>query len=143
MKKIIKGKLYDTSTAHELGWNGGGDGLTRWHESLYQKRTGEYFLHGEGGPMSRYAETTNENEWSGGEKIIPLTCEKARQWAEENLGADQYIKIFGAPDESTDLSPLYIMITAPLMAQIRSNAAAANQSLKDYITAILTDAIRK
>ena len=45
--------------------------------------------------MSRYAQTTGQNEWSGGEQIQPLTVENARQWAEQHLSADEYESIFG------------------------------------------------
>ena len=47
MKKIINGRLYDTGTAKEIGCyeNGYGAGDFRYYyESLYRKRTGEYFL---------------------------------------------------------------------------------------------------
>lgn len=97
MKKVINGKLYNTQTAKLLGedsYSNPSD-FNYWIESLFQKRTGEFFLYGEGGPMSRYAQTTSQNEWSGGEQIQPLTVENARQWAEQHLSADEYESIFG------------------------------------------------
>ena len=104
MKKIINGKLYNTQTAKLLGedsYSHPGD-LACWSEELYQKRTGEFFLYGEGGPMSRYAQTNGQNEWSAGEQIQPMTTENARQWAEKHLSADEYDSIFGeiAEDDS-------------------------------------------
>lgn len=48
MKKIINGKAYNTETAKELGsyWNGYPHGdFSYVCETLYVKRTGEYFLH--------------------------------------------------------------------------------------------------
>ena len=56
MKKIINNKLYDTDTAKRLGYDGGGDGFDSWTEELYKKRTGEYFIYGEGGARTRYGE---------------------------------------------------------------------------------------
>lgn len=97
MKKVINGKLYNTETAKLLGedsYSHPGD-LAHWSEELYQKRTGEFFIYGEGGPMSRYAQTTGQNEWSAGEQIQPMTTENARQWAEKHLSADEYETIFG------------------------------------------------
>ena len=41
---------------------------------MYQKRTGEFFLFGRGGPASKYAQAQKNNGWSNGEKLIPLTC---------------------------------------------------------------------
>ena len=73
MKKIINGKRYDTETANLCGntsYSYRGD-FHFWREELYQKRTGEFFLYGEGGPMTKYSVSTGQNTWSGGEKIIP------------------------------------------------------------------------
>lgn len=101
MKKIINGKKYDTDTAKILGSAGyshPGD-FGHWKETLYHKRTGEYFLHGIGGAMSKYARRTGLNEWSGGEKIIPLTREEAQKWAEKHLNVEEYEEIFGACEE--------------------------------------------
>lgn len=53
MIKIINKRKYDTSMAEELLCYASGHDNTRFRyysETLYRKRTGEYFLHGEGGP---------------------------------------------------------------------------------------------
>lgn len=97
MKKIIGGKRYDTDTAKFLGYAGyshPGD-FAFWSEHLYRKRTGEYFLHGIGGAMSKYARRVGPDEWSGGEKIRPLSPEEAQKWAEEHMDADEYEQVFG------------------------------------------------
>ena len=101
MKKIINGKKYDTETATELGsrWNGlGKRDFGHVTETLYKKKTGEYFLHGEGGPLTTYSESCGGG-WSGGEKIIPYSERMAREWAEEYLDADEYESIFGEVEE--------------------------------------------
>jgi hypothetical protein len=101
MKKIINGKKYDTNTAKILGSAGyshPGD-FSYWQETLYRKKTGEFFVHGIGGAMSRYARQTGPNEWTGGEKIIPLTREEARKWAEKNLDAEEFEEVFGEVEE--------------------------------------------
>lgn len=103
MKKIIDGKRYDTDSAKEVGYasySNRGD-FNFWEETLYRKSTGEFFLHGEGGPMSRYAVTVGQNEWSGGEKLIPLNLDAAKKWAEKNLDADAYEKLFGIVEEDS------------------------------------------
>lgn len=140
MKKVIAGKLYDTNTAKELGLDNGGDGFSHWCERLYQKRTGEFFLHGQGGPMTRYARSIDQNSWSGGEKIIPLSVKNAQKWVEDHLDADEYEKIFGLPEDGVEV--LHVELPAPLMAQIRINAAGLQQSLKDYVVSILSDAMK-
>ena len=101
MKKIIAGRLYNTETAVAIGWNdysNPGD-FHYWREVLFQKKTGEYFLFGEGGPASRYCEQISTNEWSGGSVIRPLMEDEAKEWAMENMDADDYIEHFGPVDE--------------------------------------------
>lgn len=100
MKKIINGKLYNTETAKEVAswWNGlGVRDFRNCEESLYLKKTGEYFLFGKGGGASSYAQRFGDM-WGYGEKIKPLTEEEAREWAEEHLDADEYLKIWKAEE---------------------------------------------
>ena len=100
MKKIINGKKYDTDTAKCLSYDGNGyTGFQRCYEELYRKRTGEYFLYGEGGAMSKYARSCGNNSRCGSEDIIPLTEAQARQWAEDHCTADEYEEIFGEVEE--------------------------------------------
>lgn len=142
MKKVIKGKLYDTDKAKLLGGDGGNYGsFDEWHEELYQKRTGEFFLYGEGGPRTRYAHSVGENMWSGGTMIIPLTFETARQWAEEHLNADEYGKIFGMPGEDAEPVALNIMIDANLMIRLRTLAAENGASLTATVNGLLRAAM--
>jgi hypothetical protein len=102
MKKIINGKMYNTETAtfllsHENGL-GTRDFRNFW-ENLYRKKTGEFFLYGEGGPMTAYAKTYDGNSWSSGEDIIPLSIEEAKEWVEKNCSADDFEEIFGKVEE--------------------------------------------
>jgi len=104
MRKVIKGKLYDTDTAARIAdWS---DGYPRdfgyTHETLYRKRTGEYFLHGAGGPSSPYAKSCGQNQWMGGEAIRPFTCSEAKAWMEQRADADDYEREFGIPDEGAE-----------------------------------------
>ena len=114
MKRVINGKLYNTDTAVELACYEANvtDSLNYITERLYRKRTGEYFIHGEGGARTRYAAATS-NGWSlGGEAIFPLTDAEAREWAEQHLPGDEFERIFSAVPEdgatvktSFDLAP--------------------------------------
>lgn len=101
MKKIINGKMYNTDTAREVGyyWNGLSDSDFGYiSETLYKKKTGEYFLSGRGGARTRYA-SYGRGCISGGQKIIPYTTEEAKAWMEENCATEDYIKEFGEPEE--------------------------------------------
>lgn len=97
MNKIINYKKYDTKTARALieKSNGfrRGDGPDI-HETLYQKKTNEFFLYVEGGGLTEYAQIIDYYDIVMGEKIIPLTEEKAKKWVMDNFSADTYEKLF-------------------------------------------------
>jgi len=101
MKKVINGKTYDTTTATLIGSTSYGcpGDLDYWAEQLFRKRTGEFFLHGVGGPASRYSRKTGQNQWSGGAAIRPLSLTDAQDWAERYLDAADYDRVFGCAAE--------------------------------------------
>lgn len=137
MKKIINNKLYDTSTAHELAsWEENRGNFRHVREVLYRKRTGEFFLFGEGGPASRYAKQVDYSTWSGGSTITPLSYEDAANWAEKHLDADEYQSLFGPVsegEEDEERTTLGISLTGTEAAAIRQNAAKAGLTLSAYI----------
>jgi len=110
MKKIINGKKYDTETAQLIGGAGYSErrDLYYWREVLYRKKTGEFFLYGEGGPNSKYSRKIGQCTWSGGEQIIPLTLDEAQEWAEKYLDAEKYEEVFGRIEEGKTQIALWI-----------------------------------
>ena len=143
MKKIINGRMYDTDTAKNRGswWNGiGRNDFNHCSETLYSKRTGEFFLQGEGGPMSKYSDSTGDNSWSGGEAIIPLSVDAARAWAEDKLTADEYQDIFGEVSEDAGDGKSYLALYLPdvLIAKIRKDAQDQGITASAWIEAHLT-----
>jgi hypothetical protein len=137
MKKIISGKLYDTETAKEIGRHFYGDGprdFRHYTEILYRKRTGEYFIWGEGGPMSRYSKSVGMNEWTGSERITPMDYKAAREWAEEHMDADDYQAEFGEVSEGGDeRTVLSISLDAATADRIRKQAQEAGISISALI----------
>ena len=102
MKQVINGKMYNTETAKHITGYSNGRGWSdfrHYEEDLYQKRTGEYFLAGEGGPLSPYAEACPSGGWDSGSGIKPLTDKAAREWVEHFSDVDTYISCFGEPEE--------------------------------------------
>lgn len=102
MRKIILGRRYDTETAQLIGlfsdsYPGQFDYVK---EELYRKRTGEYFLYGEGGPQSQYAKNEGSTA-SGGSDIRRMTEDEAREWAEAHLSADEYEQVFPVIEDET------------------------------------------
>jgi hypothetical protein len=100
MKKIINGLRYDTENATEVGsydhgcYPGSGD-FSHWSATLYKTpRSGRFFLHGEGGAMTRFAEHYADGMSGGGERIIPMSREGALEWAEQYLDAEEIEKRF-------------------------------------------------
>lgn len=101
MQKIIRGKKYNTDTAKEVCCysNNLPFGDFDWvQETLYVKRTGEYFLHGKGGARSKYA-VPDGDFMGGGSEIIPLSEADAKAFVEENGDTETYEKFFGEASE--------------------------------------------
>lgn len=103
MKKIINGKKYDTDTADCLAsYEMGGVACNDIHyvaERLYRKKTGEFFLFGEGGAFSVYGSPAVGGGYVAGEAILPLSTAEAKVWAEAHMGADAYEAAFGPVEE--------------------------------------------
>ena len=86
MRKVIEGKLYNTETAEMVAddsYSNYGD-LQYWSEEIYRTQKGNWFLAGEGGAMSKYAQAIGQNEVGGGSAIIPLTEGEALAWLEDH-----------------------------------------------------------
>ena len=102
MKKIINGRKYDTDTAKVCGFMSKGydtRDYSCYEETLYQKKNGEFFLYGEGGPSSKYASALDAHNYIGSCRIIPLSEFDAKRWAEEWLTVEDYEEIFGEVEE--------------------------------------------
>ena len=86
-KRIINGKKYDTDTAKCVGEHMNSEASIYEYvlQSLYQKRTGEFFLCGYG-------------EFIGTE-VTPLTLDEAKDWMERYSTADECEAILGEVEE--------------------------------------------
>ena len=100
MLKIINGKRYNPTTAKKLCyWDNGYYNDFRFvEETMYRKRTGEFFLYAYGDPMTAYAKSEGRTTY-GSECIVPLSIDSAKKWLEEKADADTYIQIFGPFEE--------------------------------------------
>lgn len=126
MKRIIKNKVYDTDKAQWLGEYEPNPYRSDFHyfcETLYRKKNGEFFLHGDGNAASKYSRSCGQNEWCGDEKIVPLTYEAAQEWAEKHLNADDYIAVFGTPEEDGNVEALNVRISSARMTKLRQAAS--------------------
>lgn len=126
MKKIINGKVYNTETAKRHGEyepNPYYSDLDYFCETLYQKKTGEFFLHGEGNAASKYSKNCGQNQWCSSEKIIPMTFKEAQEWAEKHLTPENYCAIFGEPAEDSENVTLGIRVSAAAAAKLKREAS--------------------
>lgn len=142
MKKIIKGKRYDTETAKVVGeWANEypANDFRSAVETLYRKRNGEYFLHGEGGAMSKYAQSCGDNTWSGGARIMPLTYDSAREWAEKHLEVEEYEAEFGEVSEGEGDGSVIISVRVSPAARAALDRAASisGRSKGDIVSELL------
>ena len=120
MKKIIRGKKYDTETAELVGEYQ--YSYPNCREELYRKRTGEFFLYGTGWPLSKYREATGQNEWSGSEVIAPLDLVDAKDWVEENCDTDTYEKLFGVVEDDGEKVRTTLWLSKPSCKMLEEQA---------------------
>lgn len=139
MKKYINNRSYDTDTARACGSCEHGELTTfRWYrETLYQKKTGEFFLYGEGNAASPYARLCPDNSRTHGERITPMTFTDARMWAEENLENEEYDAIFGEIAEDDSRTTLTLSVASSTVERARRAAAAKGVSMSDYIESLI------
>jgi predicted DNA binding CopG/RHH family protein len=142
MFKVIKNKKYNTETAKCMAadeYGNPGD-FAHWREALYQKATGEFFLHGSGGPMTIYSEEIGPNERCGGEKIIPLSIDEAKVWAEKHLDGDDYEAIFGVvddPEEKGAKKTVSIRLTDASARKVKNLASEKKMNVSEYIEMLI------
>ena len=98
MRTIINGRLYNTETAKEIFTNDIHDVYGSWHiyETLYKKKTGEYFIQRD---MVGDGDAIDEFNWVMAHRFHPLTVDEARSWMEMYTGVDDYEQEFGLPEE--------------------------------------------
>lgn len=135
MRKILKNKVYDTDTAKKVAEYDSDypkNDFNWYREELYLKKTGEYFLYGEGYAASPYAEYIHSAGYGAGEKIIPLTYDEAREWAEESISAEEYEAIFGEVSEGED-TLLGFMIDKDLKHKLDQEVQKTGQSKQEII----------
>lgn len=136
MKKVINKKLYNTETAERLGEYEPNPYRSDFHwfcETLYRTKSGNFFLHGNGNAASKYSRSCGQNEWCGDEKIVPLSYDEAQAWAEKHLDCDDYINIFGEPEENDDKSALNVRISNVAYTKLKQTAAKQGITLAQAV----------
>lgn len=138
MKKIINNKIYNTDTARRIGARRCDDpGLSAYgfkEESLYQKKTGEFFLLGIGGPDGKYA-THNRRGWTDeSARIVPVQYDEAREWAEAALPPEEFGQIFDELDtDEKGTEVMTISVPASIARRIRMEAQRTGSTISGTI----------
>lgn len=140
MKRIIQNKVYDTSTATLIKQADhpnitGGEGDCK--QSLYRKKTGDYFLFVDGARSEVFDNLALENNVHDRERhIYPLTYEQARSWAEAEMTADEWLAIF-EPVEDDSLTALNLTLSASAVSKFRLAAQRQQISQRELMERLI------
>jgi hypothetical protein len=98
MKRVINRTLYSTEAAEPIAKYAPITDRSNFHyliETLYRTDEGEYFLHGEGGAGTEWAEHAGKEHYPG-EEIRLFTEEDALDWCERrSIDGDIVVEEFG------------------------------------------------
>ena len=83
--------------------------------------------------MSKYAKSIGDNNWAGGEILIPLSFDKAKEWAEKHLPAEKYEEIFGEIVEDETKQVVTLSLTASNYKRAKRAADIAGVSVSALI----------
>lgn len=139
MKKIIGGAKYNTDKAKCLGRTNCGEygSFDHWSEELYLTRSGKFFLYGEGGANSKYG-VWEGNNGHGDEKIMPMTEEDAKEWAESALDGDEYEKAFGEVEEG-DLTQISATITSQQKEKLEEKKKELHMTTSELVQKLIEE----
>lgn len=141
MKRIIRNRVYDTDTAmlikqadHPNIKNGEGS----CKQSLYRKKTGDYFLFVDGARTDVFHNLALENGTHDRERhIYPLTYEQAKSWAEKEMTADEWLAIF-EPVEDDSLTAFNLTLSASAVSKFRLAAQQQQISQRELMERLIS-----
>lgn len=128
MKKIIRGRKYDTETARKVGCKTEQAQYGDVDYALYRKRTGEYFVHAE---FSYMLDDGNPDY------IKPLSADEANEWAQEHLNADAYDAEFGEIVDDDETISASINLPRKTYDKLRRLAVEAGEPMSKYMTKLI------
>jgi hypothetical protein len=95
--RIINGRRYNTATATKIASWDNGMGYSDFRhidEDLYRTPKGVFFIVGEGGALSKYAQSCGNNSTCGGVEWEVLSEEQAQAWLEDHDETEALEKYF-------------------------------------------------
>lgn len=141
MRRIIGGRVYDTSTSRLIGAVEQGEpGTPCWYRaSLYRKRTGETYIHEEGGAASPVASDLGGGVYGPGESIEPLGYDAAQAWARDHLKPEEAERLYR--DARSERGPLGIKAAPETRERLRRAAARYGRHQGDILDEVITRCI--
>lgn len=137
MEKRINGKRFNTETARKLAeWGNNADDENQVIESLYRKKSGEFFLHCRGGALVPYLDSLDAQEGT----IKPLTSALAKKWVKNRLTPEAYERIFFTDGEDEDIETE--MISAPIAKYLKVEMDITRKATGETISEFLSRAIK-
>jgi hypothetical protein len=143
MQQTINNMLYDTETAKPLGnWQRGFSSERGYiSETLFITQEGDYFLYGEGGSRSRYAQRVAPNTWGYGERIIPFTSEEANAWAENHLSEADFYTAQKEVTYSGCVTPMMIRLQCATEQKLRKLAVEQGRKTAELAEEMIRQAL--
>ena len=146
MNKVIRGKRYNTETAKLVGtWEANEpENSDFWEkEELYQKRSGEFFLIGQGGAQTQYARFSMGGESKPGIELRPIEPEEASDWAEEHLTADEYEALFGPVAEDGSRGRITLTLLNSTIDTVRREAQRRKMNVNEYLEKLIAQQMKE
>lgn len=146
MNKVIRGKRYNTETAKLVGtWEANEpENSDFWEkEELYQKRSGEFFLIGQGGAQTQYARFSMGGESKPGIELRPVEPEEASDWAEEHLTADEYEALFGPVAEDGSRGRITLTLLNSTIDTVRREAQRRKMNFNEYLEKLIAQQMKE
>lgn len=146
MNKVIRGKRYNTETAKLVGtWEANEpEHSDFWEkEELYQKRSGEFFLIGQGGAQTQYARFSMGGESKPGIELRPIEPEEASDWAEEHLTADEYEALFGPVAEDGSRGRITLTLLNSTIDTVRREAQRRKMNFNEYLEKLIAQQMKE
>lgn len=146
MNKVIRGKRYNTESAKLVGtWEANEpENSDFWEkEELYQKRSGEFFLIGQGGAQTQYARFSMGGESKPGVELRPIEPEEASDWAEEHLTADEYEALFGPVAEDGSRGRITLTLLNSTIEIVRREAQRRKMNFNEYLEKLIAQQMKE
>lgn len=128
MLKIIKGRKYNTETAHKVGCTTEKAAYGDVDKTLYRKRTGEYFV----AAVFSYPYDSGNPDY-----IQPMTSSEANAWAQEHLDAGTYEAEFGEVAEDDANVAMTLNLPRAQYDKLKQIALDAHMPVSKYVAKLI------